>query len=360
MNYDKHLQPILVTGGAGFIGSNFVLNWLANEKSPVINLDKLSYAGNLSNLESCAHDNRHIFVQGDIADASCVDKILQIHKPHAIIHFAAESHVDRSIDSADEFIQTNILGTYNLLQSARRYWTSLTETLKRDFRFIHISTDEVYGTLGRNDLPFTETSAYAPNNPYSASKASSDHLVRAFHHTYQLPIVTTNCSNNYGPYQFPEKLIPLTIHNAITGKKIPLYGDGQNIRDWIYVMDHCEAIRQVLYKGVVGSTYNIGGMNEKSNIAVVREICNILNIIRPGPRYESLIDFVKDRPGHDRRYAIDSNKIYLEIGWKPRENFASGLKKTVTWYLENLDWVSYVTSGKYRKWIDLQYESKQK
>jgi len=355
---ERTMEPILVTGGAGFIGSNFILHWLANENAPVINLDKLTYAGNLANLKSVATDPRYIFVRGDIVDSRLVRELLESHRPCAIIHFAAESHVDRSINSADDFIQSNVVGTFNLLQATRNYWDDLPSKKKDQFRFVHISTDEVYGSLSTNAPSFTEETAYAPNNPYSASKASSDHLVRSFYHTYGFPSLTTNCSNNYGPYQFPEKLIPLTIHNALTGKRLPVYGDGLNIRDWLFVVDHCEAIRLVLQKGVIGQTYNVGGKSEKSNISVVREICSILSEFRPGPDYSSLIEFIKDRPGHDRRYAIDIGKIEREIGWSPKENFVSGLRKTVAWYLENAAWVGSVTSGAYREWIDLHYETK--
>ena len=350
------MKPILVTGGAGFIGSNFVLNWLRGEASPVVNLDKLTYAGNLANLASVARDSRHVFVQGDIADRELVSSLLKTHQPRAIIHFAAESHVDRSIHSADDFIRTNIEGTFHLLQSAREYVETLSADARKQFRFLHISTDEVYGSLGPNDPAFTETTPYAPNSPYAASKASADHMVRAFHHTYGLPVLTTNCSNNYGAYQFPEKMIPLMICNGVTQKRLPVYGDGMNVRDWLHVNDHCAAIVTVLERGVVGETYNIGGNCEKSNLDVVHEICAILSELRPGPGYESLIEFVKDRPGHDRRYAVDTTKIRRELGWAPQENFTSGLRKTVAWYLENQAWIENVTSGAYRDWLSLQYK----
>lgn len=348
------MKPILVTGGAGFIGSNFVLHWLRHEDSPIVNLDKLTYAGNLANLDGVAHDQRHIFVHGDICDRALVRALLKDHQPRAIIHFAAESHVDRSIHSAEDFIHTNIEGTFHLLQETRQYVESLPSIARQDFRFLHISTDEVYGSLGPGDPPFTETTPYAPNSPYAASKAASDHMVRAFHHTYGLPVLTTNCSNNYGPYQFPEKMIPVMICNAVKHAPLPVYGDGLNMRDWLHVSDHCEAVRQVLHHGAVGETYNIGGNCERSNLDVVREICGILSELRPGPRYESLIEFVKDRPGHDRRYAVDTRKVRQQIGWSPQESFSSGLRKTVTWYLENQKWIQNVTTGAYREWRDLQ------
>jgi dTDP-glucose 4,6-dehydratase len=353
-------QPsILVTGGAGFIGSNFILHWLSQEDSWVVNLDKLTYAGNPANLAELSEDNRYVFARGDINDADLVSDLLQRHQPAAIIHFAAESHVDRSIHNAQEFIRTNIEGTFKLLQAARQYWEDLAEAEKQNFRFLHVSTDEVYGSLGPTDPAFTEKTPFAPNSPYAASKASSDHLVRAFHHTYGLPTLTTNCSNNYGPYQFPEKLIPLMIHNASAGKPLPVYGDGLNVRDWLYVKDHCEAIRQVLRKGQVGECYNIGGNSEKSNLEVVREICAVLSELRPGGGYESLITYVKDRPGHDRRYAMDCTKIRGELGWTPSESFSSGLRKTIQWYLAHEEWISSVTSGAYRDWIDLHYHTAQ-
>jgi dTDP-glucose 4,6-dehydratase len=350
-------QSILVTGGAGFIGSNFILHWLAQEGSRVVNLDKLTYAGNPANLAELCDDNRYVFARGDINDAELVSDLLQRYKPAAIVHFAAESHVDRSIHNAQEFIRTNIEGTFQLLQVARQYWTGLGEAEKQNFRFLHVSTDEVYGSLGPTDPAFTEKTPFAPNSPYAASKASADHLVRAFHHTYGLPTLTTNCSNNYGPYQFPEKLIPLMIHNAIMGKPLPVYGDGLNVRDWLYVRDHCEAIRQVLRKGRVGECYNIGGNSEKSNIEVIREICAVLSELKPGDGYESLITYIKDRPGHDRRYAMDCTKIRSELGWMPNESFSSGLRKTVEWYLAHEEWISSVTSGAYREWIDLHYHT---
>lgn len=349
---------ILVTGGAGFIGSNFILDWIADERTPVVNLDKLTYAGNLNNLASLQSDDRHFFVQGDICDNALVGRLLREHKPRAIIHFAAESHVDRSIHGPAEFIQTNINGTFSLLEEARAYWQGLQDEEKDAFRFLHVSTDEVYGSLGPEDAPFSETTAYAPNSPYSASKAASDHLVRAYHHTYGLPTLTTNCSNNYGAYQFPEKLIPLIILNALNGKPLPIYGDGQNIRDWLYVGDHCTAIREVLKNGRLGETYNIGGWNEKTNLDVVHTVCSILDELKPaanGSPYSSLITYVKDRPGHDRRYAIDARKIEKELGWKPAETFETGIRKTVRWYLEHAEWIQNVTSGEYRTWIGRQY-----
>ena len=323
----------------------------------MVNLDKLTYAGNPANLAELSDDERYVFARGDINDAELVSDLLQRHKPTAIVHFAAESHVDRSIHNAQEFIRTNIEGTFQLLQAARQYWTGLAETEKQNFRFLHVSTDEVYGSLGPADPAFTEKTPFAPNSPYAASKASADHLVRAFHHTYGLPTLTTNCSNNYGPYQFPEKLIPLMIHNASQGKPLPVYGDGLNVRDWLYVKDHCEAIRQVLAKGRVGECYNIGGNSEKSNIEVIREICAVLSELKPGGGYESLITYIKDRPGHDRRYAMDCTKIRNELGWTPSESFSSGLRKTVEWYLAHEEWISSVTSGAYREWIDLHYHT---
>jgi len=347
---------ILVTGGAGFIGSNFVSQWLEHENSPLVNLDKLTYAGNPANLKSVENHQRYTFVRGDVNDERLVSELLAAHQPQAIVHFAAESHVDRSIHAAGDFIRTNIEGTFHLLQAAHLYWKELPESRKQGFRFLHISTDEVYGSLGPSDAAFCETSQYAPNSPYAASKAASDHLVRAFHHTHGLPTLTTNCSNNYGPYQFPEKLIPLVIHRAVEGSPLPVYGDGGNVRDWLYVIDHCEAIRQVLSRGRVGETYNIGGNSEKANIDVVREICAVMSELRPGRDYASLITFVKDRPGHDRRYAINCSKLRNELGWAPRENFSSGLRKTVEWYLANAEWVGSITSGDYRRWIELNYE----
>ena len=349
---------ILVTGGAGFIGSNFILDWIGNEPTPVVNFDKLTYAGNLNNLAALQGDARHIFVQGDICDGALVGRVLREHKPRAIIHFAAESHVDRSIHGPAEFIRTNINGTFSLLEEARSYWLELLGAEKDSFRFLHVSTDEVYGSLGPDDAPFTETTAYAPNSPYSASKAASDHLVRAYHHTYGLPVLTTNCSNNYGAYQFPEKLIPLIILNALNGKPLPIYGDGLNVRDWLYVGDHCSAIREVLGRGRLGETYNVGGWNEKTNLDVVHTVCDILDELKPAADskpYASLITYVKDRPGHDRRYAIDARKIERELGWKPAETFETGIRKTVAWYLDNAGWIENVTSGAYREWVAKQY-----
>jgi len=348
---------ILVTGGAGFIGANFVIDWLAQQSEPVINLDKLTYAGNLENLISLQGDERHIFVQGDIGDRELVGKLLAEHQPRAIINFAAESHVDRSIHGPEDFIQTNIVGTFHLLEEVRGYWNNLGEAEKAAFRFLHVSTDEVYGSLGKEDAPFTEETPFAPNSPYSASKASSDHLVRAYHHTYGLPVLTTNCSNNYGPYQFPEKLIPLMILNATRGKALPIYGDGMNVRDWLYVSDHCAAIRVVLENGRVGETYNIGGWNEMPNLDIVHRVCGLLDEFQPNPEGPAtrLITYVKDRPGHDRRYAIDATKIHRELGWKPAETFETGIRKTVQWYLDNMGWVDNVASGEYRKWLDTNY-----
>jgi len=346
---------ILVTGGAGFIGANFVLDWLAATGEPVVNLDKLTYAGNLGNLGSLAQDDRHVFVRGDIGDAALVGALLRQHRPRAIINFAAESHVDRSIHGPAAFIETNIVGTFNLLDAARGWWAALAPAERAAFRFIHVSTDEVYGSLATTDPAFSETTAYAPNSPYSASKAASDHLVRAYQHTYGLPTLTTNCSNNYGPRQFPEKLIPLMIVNALAGKPLPVYGDGQNVRDWLYVGDHCSAIRAVLAGGRPGETYNIGGNAEMKNVDVVRELCSVLSEERPGRDFASLITFVTDRPGHDRRYAIDSTKIRHELHWTPAETFASGLRRTVRWYLANPDWLESVATKDYQKWISLQY-----
>jgi len=350
-------NTILVTGGAGFIGSNFVLRWIARETASVINLDKLTYAGNLHNLSSVASDRRYEFVHGDIEDRALVRGIVERRKPKAIVHFAAESHVDRSIRGPEEFVRTNINGTFSLLEETRAYWGTLAEPHKTEFRFLHVSTDEVYGSLGSDDPPFSETTPYAPNSPYAASKAASDHLVRAYHHTFGLPTLTTNCSNNYGRFQFPEKLIPLVIVNAQEGKSVPIYGDGKNVRDWLYVEDHCEAIATVLSRGKVGETYNIGGWNEKRNIDIVETICDIVDEFagrRESPR-RSLITFVKDRPGHDRRYAMDATKIERELGWKPKETFESGLRKTVQWYLEHEKWVRAVASGSYRQWIESHY-----
>ena len=348
---------ILVTGGAGFIGANFVLDWLVESDEPVVNLDKLTYAGNRENLASLDGDARHVFVHGDIGDRGLVEKLLEEERPRAIVNFAAESHVDRSIHGPKDFIETNVLGTFELLEAARAYWNGLGGAERDGFRFLHVSTDEVYGSLGPDDAPFTETTPYAPNSPYSASKASSDHLVRAYHHTYGLPVLTTNCSNNYGPYQFPEKLIPLVIHNALAGKALPIYGDGMYVRDWLYVSDHCTAIRRVLEAGVPGEVYNIGGWNEMPNLDIVHRICSLLDEMRPdaGGPYARLIEYVKDRPGHDRRYAIDASKIHRELGWKPAETFETGIARTVRWYLDHQDWVAHVVSGDYRNWIGTQY-----
>jgi len=350
---------ILVTGGAGFIGGNFVLDWLVNPASEgIINLDKLTYAGNLATLASLKNDPRHNFVHGDIGDKELVTKLLQEYQPRAIVNFAAESHVDRSIHGPAEFVQTNIVGTFNLLECAREYWSGLDEVAKKAFRFHHVSTDEVYGSLSATDPAFTEANPYEPNSPYSASKAASDHLVRAWFHTYQFPVVTTNCSNNYGPYHFPEKLIPLVVLNALNGKPLPIYGDGQQVRDWLYVGDHCSAIREVLAKGKLGETYNIGGWNEKANIDVVKTICRILDELKPradGKSYAEQITFVKDRPGHDRRYAIDASKVERELGWRPAETFDTGIRKTVQWYLDNPVWIEGVVSGSYRDWLQKQY-----
>lgn len=349
---------ILVTGGAGFIGANFILNWLSVHKEPILNVDKLTYAGNLQSLQSIANSQHYHFEHADIGDQKKMTELLQKHQPRAILNFAAESHVDRSIHGPGEFIQTNIVGTFNLLQSTREYWEKLSKSDKKEFRFLHVSTDEVYGSLEIDDAPFAETTAYAPNSPYSASKASSDHLVRAYHHTYGLPILTTNCSNNYGPFQFPEKLIPLMIYNALNGKSLPIYGDGSNIRDWLYVGDHCNAIELVLEKGHLGETYNIGGRNEKKNIEVVDVICGILDTVCPrkdGLSYTSQKTYVKDRPGHDKRYAIDATKLENELGWKARENFTTGIEKTIRWYLENEIWIQNVISGGYREWLDKNY-----
>lgn len=349
---------ILVTGGAGFIGANFVLDWLNQSDEAIVNLDVLTYAGNLENLAALAADERHIFMRGDIGDSDLVASLFARYQPRAIINFAAESHVDRSIHGPEDFIQTNIVGTFRLLEAGRAYWNGLDGKAKRDFRFIHVSTDEVYGSLARDEPAFNETHRYEPNSPYSASKAASDHLVRAYHHTYGLPTVTTNCSNNYGPYQFPEKLVPLIIVNALAGKPLPVYGDGQQIRDWLYVKDHCSAVRRVLEAGIPGETYNIGGWNEKPNIDIVHTVCTLLDALRPlvmGP-YRSLITFVTDRPGHDRRYAIDASKIERELGWKPAETFETGIRKTVRWFLDNPSWVSNVQSGAYRTWVEKNYK----
>ena len=351
---------ILVTGGAGFIGSNFVIEWLAGDGAPIVNLDALTYAGNVENLASLRQHPRHIFVQGDIRDRPLLDRLLASHRPAAIVHFAAESHVDRSIHGPDTFMRTNVDGTFSLLEAARGYWTTLEPARRKAFRFLHVSTDEVYGSLGSGDPPFAETHPYEPNSPYSASKAASDHLVRAWHHTYGLPVLTTNCSNNYGPYQFPEKLIPLMVVNALAGKSLPVYGDGLQVRDWLYVKDHCTALREVLARGPVGATYNIGGWNEQPNIEIVRAICALLDELRPDPtgRYDRLITHVSDRPGHDRRYAIDARKIDREFGWRPAETFLSGIRKTVQWYLDHPEWVAHVQSGAYREWVGRNYDSR--
>ena len=349
---------IFVTGGAGFIGSNFVLDWLAGGGEPVLNLDKLTYAGNLANLASLQGDARHRFVQGDIGDTALLERLLAEHRPRAVVNFAAESHVDRSIHGPGEFIQTNVVGTFRLLEAVRQYWQALPATEKEAFRLLHVSTDEVYGTLAPDAPAFTEQHVVEPNSPYSASKAASDHLVRAWHHTYGLPVLTTNCSNNYGPYHFPEKLIPLMIVNALAGKPLPVYGDGMQIRDWLYVADHCSAIRRVLQAGRVGETYNIGGWNEMPNIEIVKTVCALLDELRPradGQPYASQIAYVQDRPGHDRRYAIDARKIERELGWRPAETFATGIRKTVQWYLDHPDWVAQVQSGAYRDWVATQY-----
>jgi dTDP-glucose 4,6-dehydratase len=353
-------MTVLVTGGAGFIGSNFVHAWLAQHDEVLVNLDKLTYAGNLRNLHALAGDRRHQFVQGDIGDTPLVSQLLATHQPRAVLHFAAESHVDRSIHGPMDFIQTNVVGTFQLLESVRAYWAGLDAQAKQAFRFLHVSTDEVYGSLSSHAAAFSETHPYEPNSPYSASKAASDHLVRAWHHTYGLPVLTTNCSNNYGPYHFPEKLIPLVIHNALAGKPLPIYGDGQQVRDWLYVEDHCKAIMRVLQDGRLGETYNVGGWNEKPNIEVVRTLCALLDELQPradGQSYATQMTFVKDRPGHDRRYAIDARKLERELGWRPEETFESGLRKTVQWYLGHGDWVEEVTSGSYRAWIGQNYGS---
>lgn len=349
---------ILVTGGAGFIGANFVLDWLTRHDEPVLNLDKLTYAGNLETLASLQGDARHVFVQGDIGDSTLVARLLAEHRPRAVVHFAAESHVDRSIHGAEDFIQTNIVGTFRLLEAVRAHWSALPEAEKTAFRFLHVSTDEVYGSLAPDEPAFTETHRTEPNSPYSASKAASDHLVRAWHHTHGLPVVTTNCSNNYGPFHFPEKLIPLMIVNALAGKPLPVYGDGMQVRDWLYVKDHCSAIRRVLEAGTLGETYNVGGWNEKPNIEIVHTICALLDELRPRPdgqSYKTQITYVKDRPGHDRRYAIDARKLEAELGWKPAETFETGIRKTVQWYLDHPEWVERVQSGAYRQWVQTQY-----
>lgn len=351
---------IIVTGGAGFIGSNFANAWVKLGLGKLVNLDKLTYAGNLANLADIEQHHDHVFIQGDIADNELVRSLLNQHRPRAIINFAAESHVDRSIHGPGEFIQTNIVGTFNLLEEARTYWSALNDADKATFRFLHVSTDEVYGSLSSSDPAFTETKAYEPNSPYSASKAASDHLVRAYHHTYGMPVLTTNCSNNYGPYHFPEKLIPLVIHNALNGKPLPIYGNGQQIRDWLYVGDHCAAIRRVLEAGKVGEVYNIGGWNEKANLDVVHTLCDILDKEKPNKlgSYRDQITYVSDRPGHDKRYAIDARKIERELGWKPVETFETGIQKTVAWYLAHQDWVNNVTSGEYKNWVSTHYEER--
>ncbi|GAA4337485.1 dTDP-glucose 4,6-dehydratase [Variovorax defluvii] len=351
---------ILVTGGAGFIGANFVLDWLAQVDEAVVNIDKLTYAGNLETLASLKGNPQHIFVQGDIGDSALVDRLLAEHQPRAVLNFAAESHVDRSIHGPEDFIQTNVLGTFRLLESVRGYWNGLPADRKAAFRFLHVSTDEVYGSLAPTDPAFTEENKYEPNSPYSASKAASDHLVRAWHHTYGLPVLTTNCSNNYGPFHFPEKLIPLMIVNALAGKPLPVYGDGMQVRDWLYVKDHCSAIRRVLEAGKLGETYNVGGWNEKPNIEIVNTVCALLDELRPradGRSYREQISYVTDRPGHDRRYAIDARKLERELGWKPAETFDSGIRKTVEWYLDHAEWVRNVQSGAYRDWVRKQYEA---
>lgn len=355
-------MTILVTGGAGFIGSNFVLDWLAQSEEPVVNLDKLTYAGNQQNLVSLRDRAEHIFVQGDIQDSALVHALLKTHRPRAIMNFAAESHVDRSISGPGEFVQTNVVGTFQLLESARMYWNDLTGTEQAAFRFLHVSTDEVYGSLAPDAPAFSEQNRYEPNSPYSASKAASDHLVRAYHHTYGLPTLTTNCSNNYGPYHFPEKLIPLVILNAQAGKPLPVYGDGQQVRDWLYVKDHCSAIRHVLAAGRMGETYNVGGWNEKTNLEIVHIVCALLDELNPradGKPYKDQITFVKDRPGHDRRYAIDANKLDRELGWRPVETFETGIRKTVQWYLDHPDWVAAVQTGAYRDWVTRNYDQRQ-
>jgi dTDP-glucose 4,6-dehydratase len=353
-------MTVIVTGGAGFIGSNFVLDWLAQRDEAVVNLDALTYAGNLHNLDSLRGNAKHVFLQGDICDRALMDKLFAEHQPRAVVHFAAESHVDRSIHGPGEFMRTNVQGTFTLLEAARAHWSALEGDAKSGFRFLHVSTDEVYGSLSPTAPAFTESHAYEPNSPYSASKAASDHLVRAWHHTYGLPVLTTNCSNNYGPYHFPEKLIPLMIVNALAGKPLPVYGDGMQVRDWLYVRDHCSAIRAVLAKGRLGETYNVGGWNEKPNIEIVKTICALLDELRPSAAgsYTRHISYVKDRPGHDRRYAIDARKIERELGWRPAETFESGIRKTVQWYLDHADWVAGVQSGGYRDWVATNYAAR--
>ena len=351
---------IFVTGGAGFIGANFVLDWLLQGDEPIVNIDKLTYAGNLESLSSLQNDSRHIFVQGDIGDAILLTELLEKYQPRAVLNFAAESHVDRSIHGPEAFVQTNIVGTFHLLESVRAYWNNLEAQAKINFRFLHVSTDEVYGSLAKDDPAFSETHRYEPNSPYSASKAASDHLVRSYHHTYGLPVLTTNCSNNYGPYHFPEKLIPLVIVNALAGKVLPVYGDGQQIRDWLFVTDHCSAIRRVLEAGALGETYNVGGWNEKANLDIVHTVCALLDELRPrqdGKKYCEQIAFVTDRPGHDQRYAIDARKIEHDLGWKPAETFETGIRKTVQWYLDNQEWVANVQSGAYREWVEKNYRA---
>ena len=351
-------MSVLITGGAGFIGANFVLDWVAHTDETIVNLDKLTYAGNLESLASLKNNPRHVFVQGDIGDVALLPKLLAEHQPRAVLNFAAESHVDRSIHGPGEFIETNIVGTFRLLESVRGYWHGLNAQAQSQFRFLHVSTDEVYGSLAPQDPAFTEHHPFEPNSPYSASKAASDHLVRAWHHTYGLPVVTTNCSNNYGPLHFPEKLIPLMIVNALAGKPLPVYGDGMQVRDWLYVKDHCSAIRRVLEGGRLGETYNVGGWNEKPNIEIVKTVCALLDELRPradGASYSTQISYVKDRPGHDRRYAIDARKLEKELGWKPAETFETGIRKTVAWYLDNTEWVAHVQSGAYRDWVSKQY-----
>jgi dTDP-glucose 4,6-dehydratase len=351
-------MTILVTGGAGFIGANFVLDWVASGDETVINLDKLTYAGNVENLASLDGNEQHIFVRGDIADSALIERLLAEHQPRAILNFAAESHVDRSIHGPEDFIQTNIVGTFRLLEAVRAYWKALPVDAQQAFRFLHVSTDEVYGSLAKDDPAFTEEHQYEPNSPYSASKAASDHLVRAYHHTYGLPVLTTNCSNNYGPYHFPEKLIPLMIVNALAGKALPIYGDGQQVRDWLYVKDHCSAIRRVLEAGTVGEVYNVGGWNEKPNLEIVHTVCALLDELRPradGKPYQEQITYVTDRPGHDRRYAIDARKLERDLGWKPAQTFETGIRKTVQWYLENQAWVRNIQSGAYLEWVEKNY-----
>lgn len=353
-------MSIVVTGGAGFIGSNFVLDWLARSDEPVVTLDKLTYAGNPDNLAPLQGDPRHTLVQGDIGDLEAVSRLLRTHAPRAVINFAAETHVDRSIADPEAFVQANIVGTSRLLTAVRDYWTSLSASAQATLRFVHISTDEVYGTLGKTDPAFTEMTPYAPNSPYSASKAASDHLVRAFHTTYGLPVLTSNCANNYGPYQFPEKLIPLVIHNALSGKPLPIYGDGLQIRDWLYVADHCDAIRKILEAGQPGATYNVGGWNEKTNLDVVRHVCALLDELNPradGQPYSAQITHVADRPGHDRRYAVDAGRLRRELGWTPAETFETGIRKTVLWYLGHPQWVANVASGAYRDWAKERHQT---